>query len=119
MAGFNDEAIAEYQKAITLTNDSYDVIGLARANARSGRRGEAQRLLAQIAESSKHKYYSPAIIGMTYVAPGDKEKAFEYLDEAYQQRDWGLLNLKSSPMFDSLRSDPRFADLLKRMNFPQ
>ena len=117
--GRYDEAIAEAQKAIALTHDSHDFIGLARINARSGRRGEAQRLLRHIAEGSKDRYYSSALMAMVYVALGDKDRAFEWLEKAYQQKDWGLVQLRVSPDFDSIRNDPRFVDLLNQMSFSQ
>ena len=47
-----------------------------------------------------------------------KEQAFEWLEKAYEERDDWFIGLKVSPMFDGLRSDPRFQDLLERMNFP-
>jgi len=53
---------------------------------------------------------------MVYAALNDKEQAFAWLEKAYQERDWGLVQLKVFPEFDSLRSDTRFSDLLKRMN---
>jgi len=117
--GRYDEAIAETQKSIALAHDSHDFIGLARINARSGRRGEAQRLLRDIAEGSKDRYYSSALMATVYVALGDKDRAFEWLEKAYQQRDWGLVQLRVSPDFDSIRNDPRFVDLLNRMSFSQ
>jgi len=118
-SGLYDDAIAECQKAITLTDDSYNFLTLARIKAQSGRRGEAQRLLGEILENSKHRYYSPTLIGMIYAALGDKDKVFGWLENAYQERDWGLAQLKVCPEFDSVRSDPRYADLLKRMNLSQ
>jgi len=118
-SGRYDEAIAECEKAITLADESYNFLTLARIEARSGRRSDAQRLLGEIVESSKRRYCSPALIAMVYAALGDKDKVFEWLEKAYQERDWGLAQLKVSPELASVRSDPRYADLLKRMNLSQ
>jgi tetratricopeptide (TPR) repeat protein len=116
--GFYDEAIAEYKKAISLANanDGYNFTSLAIIYARSGRRMEAQKLLAEIASSSRNRYYAPAHIAAVHAALGDKDKAFQWLENAYQQKDWAMPQLKVEPVFDSLRSDARFSDLLKRMN---
>jgi hypothetical protein len=53
-----------------------------------------------------------------YAALGDPGRAFQWLDKAYRDRASALVRLKAEPGFDSLRSDPRFQDLLRRMNFP-
>jgi len=116
--GFYDEAIAECQKAISLdnANDGNDFTLLAIIYARSGRRMEAQKLLAEMSSNSKNRYYAPAHIAAVYAALGDKDRAFQWLEKAYQQKDWAIVQIKIDPVFDSLRSDPRFSDLLKRMN---
>src|SRR5262249_26314861 len=67
-SGRYDEAIAECEKAITLADESYNFLTLARIKARSGRRSDAQRLLGEIVESSKRRYCSPALIAMVYAA---------------------------------------------------
>jgi hypothetical protein len=53
---------------------------------------------------------------MIYAALDQKDKAFEWLTKAVEEHDFGLQDIKVEPMFDSLRSDPRFTDLLKKMN---
>jgi serine/threonine-protein kinase len=118
-SGLHDEALAECQKAMSLSNDEFLPLQLALIYARSGRRDDAQRLLADVEKSSQHRYYAPTHIAMVYAALADRDKAIEWLDNAYEQRHWGLTLLKVYPEFDPLRSDPRFADLLRRLNFPQ
>lgn len=59
--------------------------------------------------------YSVALI---HAGLGEKDQAFEWLEKAYAVRDQGLANLKVFPTLDPLRSDPRFARILRRMNFP-
>jgi len=116
--GLYDAAIAECQKAITLAKakDGNNFPLLAHIYAKSGRRIEAQRLLAEMTLNSKTRYYAPAHIAAVYVALGDKDKAFQWLEKAYQRKDWALVQIKVVPAFDSLRSDARFSELLKRMN---
>jgi TolB-like protein/DNA-binding winged helix-turn-helix (wHTH) protein/Flp pilus assembly protein TadD len=113
-----DEAIAELQKSTDLGGtDHRDVIG--HMYALSGRRDEAQKLLAQLQEESKRKSVSPYNIAKIYEGLGEKDQAFLWLEKAYAERDSNLTNLKVEPEFDSLRSDSRFADLLRRMRIPQ
>jgi TolB-like protein/DNA-binding winged helix-turn-helix (wHTH) protein len=90
---------------------------LGNAYARAGNKAEAQKLLQKLIESSKQKLgtYEAALI---YAGLGDKDRAFEWLQKAYQVRDKGMTFLKVDPTLDPLRSDPRFQDLLRRMKFP-
>ena len=64
---------------------------------------------------SKQRYVSPYLIAIVYVGLGDKDQAFAWLDKAFQDRSSLLLWLKVEPQFDSLRDDPRFQDLLRRV----
>ncbi|MFY9531924.1 MAG: hypothetical protein WAR24_23725, partial [Candidatus Acidiferrales bacterium] len=79
---------------------------------------EAQKVLDKLNELSKQKYV-PAVsrVGI-YVGLGEKDKAFEWLERSYEERSIGsaLRNAKVDPVYDPLRSDPRFQDLLRRMN---
>lgn len=56
---------------------------------------------------------------LSAIGKGGTGEAFAALEKAYQQRDWFLLRLRTDPFMDSLRDDPRFNDLLKRMNLPE
>jgi hypothetical protein len=69
-------------------------------------------------ERSKQQYVTPYGIGRIYAALGQKEEAFGWLETGYQQRANWMVLLKVDPLFDDLRSDPRFQDLMRRMNFP-
>jgi tetratricopeptide (TPR) repeat protein len=92
---------------------------LARAYALSGRAAEARHLLSKLEELSKQRYVSPADIGVLHGDLGEKDEAFQWLEKAYEERSNFLINLKVDPVFDSLRSDPRFAALLARMGLPR
>jgi TolB-like protein/Flp pilus assembly protein TadD/tRNA A-37 threonylcarbamoyl transferase component Bud32 len=87
------------------------------AYAMSGRRAEALRVLSELNGRSENEYVPPSARALIYVGLGDKDQAFAWLDKAYADRDFRLRELKTSPIFDSLRSDPRFTQLLKRMHF--
>jgi tetratricopeptide (TPR) repeat protein len=112
-----EEAFAEAQKAIELTGGaSITKASLGYAYAMAGRTEEARKILGELAEISKKTYVSPVAIAMIHARLGEKDKAFEYLEKAYEIRDHWMDYLKVLRMFDPLRGDPRFADLLKKMN---
>jgi tetratricopeptide (TPR) repeat protein len=118
--GMYEEAIAEYKRSIPLSGDSPDEPGsLACAYALSGKRREAQAVIEELNERSKLSYISPVVIAFIHAALGEKDQAFAGLDKAYDGRDYILVFLKVDPMFDRLRSDPRFADLMRRVGLPQ
>jgi hypothetical protein len=56
---------------------------------------------------------------MVHVGLEEKDEAFKWLEKAYQERSWWLIFIKMDPLLDSLRSDARFIDLLRRIGFPQ
>jgi TolB-like protein/DNA-binding winged helix-turn-helix (wHTH) protein/Flp pilus assembly protein TadD len=117
--GMYKEAIAEYQKAIPLSGDSPDEpASLGYVYALSGRRQEALQIIDDLKQQSKRSYISPTLIAIVYTGLGEKEQAFEWLDKAYNGQDSNLVYLKVDPMFDNLRSDPRYADLLRRVGLP-
>ncbi|MGQ0762505.1 MAG: TPR end-of-group domain-containing protein [Acidobacteriota bacterium] len=89
------------------------------AYAKSGQRQKADAVIARLKEVEKTRYVMNYWIAIIYAALGDKDAAFAELEKAYQRRDWFLQRLKIDPFMDSLRDDPRFKDLLKRMNLPQ
>jgi hypothetical protein len=87
--------------------------------AKSGLRGALLRSAEYQEEESKRQYVDPALIALTYAMLGDKDKAFAQLDKALAQKSVFLTYIKVMPDYDSLRSDPRYAELLKRMGLPQ
>jgi len=114
-----NEAIDEFNKLLNLPDGRRSgLMGLAHAYALAGRREEAQKRLNELLELSKREFVSPGQIGIIYVALGEKDKAFEYLDEANKVYDLNLMRIKVERRFDPLRSDPRFNDLVKRIGLP-
>jgi len=111
-----DEAIAEFQKARVLAGSGpVGLADLGEGYARAGRRSEAARILNELLEFSRQGYSVSCEIAGIYRGLGEKDKTFEWLEKAYQERSDGLPDLKSDPFWDSLRSDPRFTALLKKM----
>jgi len=113
------EAIAAFQKAISIEPViAVPTIGLGRVYAVSGKKDEAIKVLAELNDRSKHPYVSSYLIASIYAGLGDKDKAFTSLERAYEDRSWYMSHLKLDPELDSLHSDPRFADLVRRVGLP-
>lgn len=118
--GMWDEAIQEMQNAANLSGDSILIKAqLAHAYASSGRKGEAERILAEMLESAGQRRVSPYYIAMIYAGLDDKDQTFAWLDKAYAERSRRLWALKVVPTWENVRSDSRFADLLRRMGLPE
>jgi len=114
------EAIAEYQKAIELSNgDPGAVASLAHAYAVIGNREEAEKILRNIEEQAKSGKASPYLAATIYAGLGQKEKAIELIEKAYREKSrdvaWAL---KFDLRTDNLRTDPRFQNLLSRVGLP-
>ncbi len=118
--GMFPEAIAEFKKAVDGSNRvQLAVSSLAHAFALAGKRDEAEKLLVELNERSNSQYVSSFLIAEVYVALRDKETALKFLDKAFAERSIDLVLAKADPRLDPLRDDPRFKDLLKRLNLPE
>jgi len=114
--GLHQKAIAEFEKYSTLTNErSVGLAYVGNAYGRLGKRDEARRILDELIALSQHEYVSAYAIAIVYIGLGDKDQAFEWLNKACEERSDFLVHLKVDPDFDSLRSDPRFAELMKKV----
>ena len=114
------DAIAEIKKAIALSDGNVrDLATLGHAYGVAGQRSEALKIIAELQERARQKYVSPYFFALVYVGLGDKDQAFAQLDQAYQERHPYLILIKVEPVFDVLHSDPRFADLVRRIGVPQ
>jgi serine/threonine protein kinase/pimeloyl-ACP methyl ester carboxylesterase/Flp pilus assembly protein TadD len=114
------DAIAEIKKAIALSDGNVrDIATLGHAYGVAGQRSEALKIIAELQERARQKYVSPYFFALVYVGLGDKDQAFAQLDQAYQERHPYLILIKVEPVFDGLHSDPRFADLVRRIGVPQ
>jgi len=108
------EGIADLEKAVEIYRSHVSLMFLGRGYALAGRRAEAQKVLDQLNELSKGKYVPAFRRAEIYAALGEKDKAFEWLQKAYEEH--FIMAIKVEPVYDPLRSDPRWADLLRRMN---
>jgi serine/threonine protein kinase/tetratricopeptide (TPR) repeat protein len=111
-----EEAIEAFQKArIFDEGNTWVTAEIGHAYAVSGNRSEAQKVLDQLEQLSKRRYVPPDNIALVYLGLGKKNLTFEYLEKACEDRCVGMSWLKADPIFDSLRSDPRFIKLLKKV----
>ncbi len=114
------EAETELRKAKDLLPENVIVeADIGHAYAVSGKRDEARKVIDELKELSRRRYVASYHIALIYTGLGDKDRAFEWLDNAYRERSDLLVYLKVEPRLDSLRSDQRFADLVRRVELPQ
>lgn len=115
------EAIVEFQRAVELEKDNAETwSGLGHAYALSGNRAEAQKILDHLKEESAHSWVAPYNSAVIYAGLGDKSQAFALLDQAYKDRSYYLATyLATDARMDSLRSDPRFGELHRRVGLPE
>jgi pentatricopeptide repeat protein len=110
------DAIPVLEKALPISDRSPGVIGtLIRAYAQAGRRGDAIRLLAELKARSKAGSVPASAFVNAYLGLGETDQAFAWLEQAYKEHSNILQFLKVDPAFDSIRGDPRFADLARRV----
>jgi len=113
--GMYAEAIREFQKL----GDKPHALGhLANAYARAGQVDAALETISQVEKHVRNEGVGRYEIALAYAGLGKKDEAFRWLEEAYRAHDEGLTNLKIDPCLDPLRSDPRFADLVRRVGLP-
>jgi eukaryotic-like serine/threonine-protein kinase len=115
--GMYDSAVAQLKQGLTLEGRGLEASGVDAAYKRDGYKG-VLRTVIQINSNPSPKEYYPARVAQSYILLGDKEQALVWLDKAYDAH-LGLNFIKVNPTWDSIRSHPGFADLLRRMGLPQ
>ncbi|HEX8843937.1 MAG TPA: hypothetical protein VF791_04810 [Pyrinomonadaceae bacterium] len=114
--GHAEESVAALNQAVLLTGGSLTHMAhLGYAYALAGKREEAAQVLADLEESAGEKYVSAYYFAIIHLGLGDRDQTFHWLEQAVEERSGFLAFIKVEPMFDSLRSDERFAALLRRM----
>ena len=114
--GMFDEAEAEFKKALAISeNESETMSARAYAHAGAGRTEDARKVLDRLTELAKKSYVSPYSLARIHIGLDQIDEAFECLEKTHQERHGILTYLKVEPIFDRLRSDSRYADLLRRM----
>jgi len=111
-----DQAITAFKRAITLAGGDLEVLAdLGHAYAKAGRKSDALEVLAKLLRYSKQGNSVSCEIALVYNGLGDKRNTFQWLERALQERNNGCVSLKVGPVWNNLRSDPRFFALLKKM----
>jgi tetratricopeptide (TPR) repeat protein len=118
------QAIAEHERmgaqAYAVSSENQVAAsGLAWVYALAGKRHNALGILERLNELSSQTYVDFYNVGFIYAGLGDKDRAFESLEKGYAERSGGMPFLKVDPFWYNVRSDPRYADLLRRMGLPQ
>ncbi|MGB7599991.1 MAG: tetratricopeptide repeat protein [Candidatus Sulfotelmatobacter sp.] len=112
-------AVAEWQKAIELSQDNPAIIAsLGHAYALSGKRTEARQIVVRLQLISRQHYVAAWDMAILFVGLGDSSSAFRYLERSYQDRESQIPFLKQDRRLTSLRGDPRFQNLLRRVGLP-
>ncbi len=120
LSGMYDESIAINEQTLKIDpTTQFALRNIGYAYAKSGRRREAEDILQRYKDLRKTQYVLSYRIASLYAALGDKDQAFAELDRAYEERDWQLQRIKVDPFLDTLRDDPRFKAILRRMNLPE
>jgi serine/threonine-protein kinase len=114
-----EKAIAECQRAVNLSgNDLNRAVGLARAQALAGNQAAARKALNELSARARRSYVPASLFAQIHLGLGEKKQGFAWLETAYADRDQYLTRLKVEPAFDSVRSDPAFQDLMRRLGLP-
>jgi len=118
--GMYDEAISELRKAKDLSpGGTFALAILGCTYAQAGQKAEALKVLDQLKQLARQRYIPAYHFAIVFVGLGEKQQAFEWLAKAYDERSDNLTLLKVEPVYDRLRSDPRFQDLVRRIGLPQ
>ena len=114
------EAIGNMEQAMALS--PYDPIlfwMLGHAYAVAGKTAEARKTLDDLHALAQEQYIQPYAFAIIYTGLGENDEAIEWLEKAFDDRNGWMPFLQVEPRLDPLRSDPRFQDLLRRMNYPE
>jgi tetratricopeptide (TPR) repeat protein len=114
------EALAALKRGDELLKDNLVVkADLAHALAVSGRKADADEALRSLLAMSHTRYVNPFEVGLIYIGLGHSDEAFQWLNRAYEERSDLFVYLRVDPRLDPVRSDPRFQEMVRRMNFPE
>ena len=116
LTGRFPEAVGEFQRGLAVEPESTLLrAALARTYALSGARGQAEALLRELSAGARQRYVSPLHLALVHAALGQRDQAFASLERAVREGANLLIYLKVDPAYDSLRSDPRFGELLRTL----
>jgi tetratricopeptide (TPR) repeat protein len=117
LKGLHSQALEEISKIKGLETDPMTVAWLGYIHAAAGDKAQAEKMLNRLRELATGVYVSPLWMAQIQVGLRDNDATFESFEKVFQERSiGGALVLKANPLFDNLRADPRFPDLLRRAN---
>jgi len=117
--GLYREALAELQKEQDLSATNFHLGYLGYSYTGLGERSKAQQMLAELKAKSGKEYVPAYVFAVLHMGLGEKDRAFAAMEQAVQERSTILILLNRDPVWDPIRSDPRFADLVRRVGLPQ
>jgi hypothetical protein len=105
------DAVGEFEQTGALSLAGY-------AHGRGGQRTEALHVLDELREVASHRHVSPTQFALVHIGLGQKDEALRWLEKGYADRSDYMIYLGTEPMLDTLREDPRFQDLVRRVGVP-
>jgi tetratricopeptide (TPR) repeat protein len=118
--GRYEEALAEFQKEVELTGEApFSLARLGWTYSVAGKKSEAQKMLGELNSRSEREHVDPLVFAWIYIALDNKEEAFSWLAKAYEEKSSWLIFINSDRLYDPLRSDPRFNQLLRNIGFKE
>jgi tetratricopeptide (TPR) repeat protein len=113
------EALAELRQAVALNRTDANLAWLAYGCGAAGQKNEARALLRELQAAARQHWVSPIYFVRTYLGLGEYEQAFVWLKKAYEERSDHLIHLGVEPLYDPVRNDPRFVEILRGVGLPQ
>lgn len=114
-----DQAIAAFHQAIASGGVQLQRAELGHAYGVSGQRDKALKILSELKDLAKRRYVSPYDMAILHIGLGETDQAFDWLEKSCAERERWMVYLKVAPALDPLRSDPRFADLVRQVGLWQ
>ena len=118
LKGMHEEALEIWKRSYAAREDREAEEALARGYEEGGYSGALSSVAEMMVERSRITFVTPWQIGTLYTRAGKKDEALEWLEKAFDARDGNLIYLSVDPIFDYLRNEPRFQDMLRQMNLP-
>src|SRR5262249_22467633 len=113
------EALAEFRQSVTIYREDSYLSFLAYGEAMLGRKSEARKILRELIEKAQRQHVSPVSIARIYLGLGENEQALEWLRKGYEERTDHILRIGVDPIYDPLRNDPRFTQLMRDIGLPR
>lgn len=123
LKGMYAEAIAGFQEGISIKGSGsewfFSMSGLGYVYAVSGKKAEALAIINELQRLSERQYVPADRVAIIYAGLGEKDQAFSWLEKAYEEHSFNIVTLRVEPRWDSIRSDPRFAELMRKIRLPE